>query len=125
MSRALYSTVPKNTIINAEHKRKIRRVLESHPGSYFKARSLAILSQLPTHDTQVRVRRAITELIEVEHCPIVSGPGGFCWADTEEVIGEYLSSLDARIEGIQARKRAVYRSWYGTGEKTANPAVHK
>lgn len=103
----IYNTVPLEVIGRKGDRFALRVLLEENKGKFFTARKLAKLCRYSGKSTQVDVRKAITELIEIYGCPIVSSEKGFCWAVSGQMIDDYLLTLKSRVEGINRRIRAL------------------
>lgn len=119
----IYTLVPQEKIkpITQEHKNKIVNLLRGNKGIFFKARSIAEKSGLPTKQTQVEVRKAITELIEEQHIPIVSTSKGFAYAKNPNMILHYIEALEHRQKGLQRRinsLRKIYKEMLGKNGQT-------
>ena len=106
---AIYSSVPAKNIqeIDAEAKSKIAWMLINNKGNFYTAYEIAEECNLPTKGTQVEVRKAITEMIELSANPIVSCDSGFAWATCSNMMKKYSESLDQRMAGLHRRKKAV------------------
>ena len=77
--------------------------MKENKGEWYKARTLALECGFNTKGTQVELRKAITELLELEHYPIVSGSSGYCWATNSNMLMHYLIDLNNRKMGLQRR----------------------
>ena len=85
-------------------------------GTFFKARQLAEKIGYPVKGTQVELRKAITELIEIELTPIVGNVSGFTWATNANMVRFYLESLESRRYGLQRRIDSVRKVFNNMSE---------
>ena len=106
----IFSSVPQEHIkpIPAAKRALILQLLKKNVNKWLKAREIALSCQLPTRGTQIEVRKAIAELTENELQPIISTGRGFCYTDNMRLVNEYCVSLQARIQGIQRRIKALH-----------------
>ena len=104
----VYDSIPeeveRKTTITDRH--NILRYLQSS-GEARSARQIAKAVGLPTKDTCVQVRQAITELVTFDSEPIVATGKGFLLADTTSQLDHYDRVLDQRIQGIMRRREAL------------------
>jgi hypothetical protein len=108
----IYSSVPEEQfILSGDHQRLVAH-LKSHKGQFFKARKLAEACGFRTTGTQVELRKAITELIELGGHPIVSTSKGFSWAYHPNMLRHYEESLQFRLKGLQRRINAVNKIFH-------------
>ena len=114
MQDNIYSTVPVGNLskINPLSKKAVLDILKNNPGKFYHARRLAELSKLPTKGSQVELRKIITELVELEHHPIVSfvGAGYSYTPDSLDIrrnmIRKCIEALEHRDEGLHRRINA-------------------
>lgn len=101
----IYSTVPDENInSNYDDKRhKVLKFLKENQGTFFKAGVIAKAVEFPTKGTQVEVRKAITELIEIDQKPIIATSKGFSYAQHPNQLKFYVNSLEERKQGLQRR----------------------
>lgn len=109
----IYETVPKEQIVGFVDDRSFRQpildFLKEKPGVFFKAREIAKATGLPVRGTQVEVRKAITQLIEIDREPIVSNEKGFSYTEKPEMLLFYARCLEERKQGIERRIQAILR----------------
>ena len=70
------------------------------------ARNIATECGYPTRGTQVEVRKAITQLIEIDKMPIISVAKGFMVATCANQMNNYAERLTERCQGILRRAKA-------------------
>lgn len=97
----IYSTVPEKAIKPMKDRQVILRVLQKN--RLLTAIKIAKIAGWPTRGTQVEVRKAITELIELDGHPIISGSDGFMLATTKAQLLDYIEQLEHRKQGLQRR----------------------
>lgn len=115
-----YETQPDNniyTIVPPEHikpiddypekTKELLDFLKSNKGIFFKAKPLAQKIGLPTKQTQVELRKIITELIEIYDEPIVSNARGFTYAKHSNMVKFYIEALENRKKGLERRITAL------------------
>jgi len=78
-------------------------LLKRNPDRFIKAKKIAEECGMETRQTQVEVRKAITELIEEFDAPIVAGANGFCYTKNPRKLQEYAQSLEQRQMGLKRR----------------------
>ena len=106
----VYSTVPSKNIQAkdwSEEKTMLLNTLRNRPGVFFPAKMLAIECGFPDNGTQVELRKAATELLEIDMLPIVSTSSGFAWATCANMVKRYGESLRQRSSGLDRRIEAV------------------
>jgi hypothetical protein len=105
----IYSSVPEKNIIDIpdENRAKIYKFLAKNKGKFFTARQIAIECGFPTKGTQVEVRKAITELLELDVLPIVATSKGFGLATRRSQLEQYNATLGERKSGLDRRIKAV------------------
>lgn len=79
---------------------------------FIHARDLAAKSNFPTDKAQREMRRVISELIEVNHEPIIGSTQGYAIADQPQQIDRCILDLKNRCEGIQRRIEALIEIKY-------------
>lgn len=106
MDDNIYSTVPDEAISRTVPPR--RRVYDFLKRSVdaVTAKEIAIECGFPQRGTHVEVRKAITELIEVDHLPIVATGRGFKIGNITQV-RNYIESLVQRRMGVDRRIRSL------------------
>ena len=100
----LYSIVPEKNLPDKETKRQ--RILlypKAIPEKFVTARQIAADCGYTAKNTQCLVRLAITELIEIDHQPIVSNGKGFAYTNDTTKIQATIDVLFARTSGIHRR----------------------
>ena len=104
----VYDSIPEQVERETTHtdRQNILRYLQSS-GEARSARQIAQAVGLPTKDTCVSVRKAITELVTFDGEPIISTGKGFLLATTVEQLDRYDQSLDLRVQGIMRRREAL------------------
>ncbi len=105
----IYETVPVEHIESHldQDRQNIMSLLKQNKGKPYTARKIAELCGYSIKGTQVEVRKAITELIEIDHRPIVSMAKGFMWIVHINQISTYIDSLSCRQFGIERRINAL------------------
>lgn len=103
----IYTTVPFDFEDHSFEKEKIVSFLKERAGKFVKARKIAEAVGLPIGGTQVQLRKLITELLELDGCPIVSSSLGFSWATSSNMLLFYKEDLENRKLGLQRRINAV------------------
>jgi len=104
----IYTTVPDENIDkDYDDRLKIRDFLKKNTGKFFVASKIAEAVDFPVRGTQVEVRKAITELIEIDHEPIVAVAKGFGYATNQRMLELYVERLEQRKQGLQRRINAV------------------
>jgi hypothetical protein len=83
-------------------------ILFDAKGDFIKAGAIAKKLDWPTKGTQIEVRKAITELIEIDNQPIISSSEGFALTTDAEKIKEYAEHLEGRKKGLQRRINKVW-----------------
>lgn len=107
---AIYETVPEGRIESDQPNRRwILHYLKRFPDKFVTARTIARDCGFRSTGTQVETRKAITELIELDHQPIVSNGKGFAYTDNKKRLIAYHESLVARMVGLDRRLMAVSR----------------
>jgi hypothetical protein len=107
MSENIYSSVPEEVLDNKgldPDRMKIFNFLEQAESPQT-AREIAKAVGYPTKGTQVEVRKAITQLLEIDHKPIISVGKGFMIADHPNMMIRYAERLRERMQGIERRAR--------------------
>ena len=89
------------------NKYAILGILKENPNKYFSAKRLAILCNLDPSGTQVSVRKAITELVELDLQPIMAACQGYCYTDDVYRMATYHEDLVVRMVGLDKRRAAV------------------
>jgi len=115
--RVVYLTVPDSPLENprpvnwARFKEMILKTLSVQIGKSQAMTSgeIAYHVGIPDEGTNVRIREAITELIEKDNKDIVAGGKGFYIPETPADANEYLESLCSRQTGLGHRIEAVKR----------------
>jgi hypothetical protein len=112
----IYSSVPEKNIIDIpdENRAKIYRLLAKTKGKFYTARQIAIECNFPTKGTQVEVRKAITELLELDVLPIVATGKGFGLATRRSQLESYVATLGERKLGLDRRIKAVNKIIFRT-----------
>ena len=105
----IYSSVPEKVNIGYSDvdKYRLRDFLQEHKGSFFIGGKLARLTGFKEAGTQVAMRKAITDLIEVDGCPIVANAKGFGWITDLNQLSFYADNLEQRRAGLDRRIKAV------------------
>ena len=101
----IYETVPEEHI-DAKYdkeRHKILKFLKENKGEFFKARQIAQHCEFPTRGTQVEVRKAVTQLIEIDREPIIATAKGFTYPTHPNQIKFYANRLEERKQGLQRR----------------------
>lgn len=89
---------------------QLRAILENEPNhAYIQAKDLAKRAGFPTNGTQIQMRQAITKLIELHECPIVSNHHGYAWADNVNQIDMCMAQLEERRLGLNRRIIALQK----------------
>ena len=103
----IYSTVPSNVIDGSQESyvkaRALKDFLKENKGKFFSAKKLAAHTDYSIQGSCVELRKAITKLIEIQFCPIVSCSSGYAWALHKNQIRKYIESLEYRIKGVERR----------------------
>jgi len=103
----IYSTVPDEVLedrsLDPERQKIFNFLAEAHGPKT--AREIAQQTGYPTRGTQVEVRKAITQLLEIDQKPIISVGKGFMIADHPNQMIRYAERLRERIQGIERRAR--------------------
>ena len=101
----IYSTVPEENIDSTfeEERHKVLNFLRADKGKFHKAAEIAQKVGFPTRGTQVEVRKAVTQLIEIDEEPIIATARGFAYASHPNQLKFYADSLDERKQGLQRR----------------------
>lgn len=117
----IYSSVPEEAIREGEgSKVLLLQVLENNKGKFFPAKKLAEMSGYKTKGTQVELRKAITELIEIEGKPIVGNVKGFAYASCANMVRFYLEQLGQREMGLARRISKVQEIYMDMKQKEEN-----
>lgn len=105
----IYSTVPDdhNPPVDRDARIKIMELLKGNPKKFFTAAEIARRCGLSKKGTQVEVRKAITELIEIYQQPIVSTGSGFAYTEEYNMLINYCERLTNRVQGINRRITAL------------------
>lgn len=105
----IYTTVPEGKIDESvkEESHKVLNHLKANEGKFMTARDIAIAVGFPTKGTQVEVRKAITELIEIQGQPIISVGKGFTFTNKKGMVSTYADNLENRKQGLERRIKAV------------------
>ena len=69
------------------------------------AREIAKATGYNTRGSQVELRKAISELIEIDNVPIISLSNGFMIAHHPNQMRHYAKTLRERIQGIERRAK--------------------
>jgi len=116
----VYSSVP--FTINIENKeectQKMINLLYENRPKFFKTRVIAKECGFKVGGTQVEVRKAITELIEIDKLPIVGNGAGYAWAVSKNMVKFYLEHLEFRAKGLQNRidsVKEIEETWQNGG----------
>src|SRR3990167_9745499 len=88
---------------NTGSKEKLKEWLRSNLGIFYTAKYLAKVAGYPATNTNPELRKAITELIEIYHLPIVSSSKGFAWASNDLMIRKCKTELHERMTGLLRR----------------------
>lgn len=102
----IYTTVPDeafDTEPEFNKRREIMLFLKAYKGQFFTAGKIAKAVGLPTRGTQVEVRKAITQLLELDGEPVISTSKGFGLAISKEQLLNYADRLENRLKGLQRR----------------------
>lgn len=103
----IYSTVPeKNMKDKPIDRNRILIYLKAIPNKFVTAKTIGQDCNLPTANSQVRIREAITKLIELDNQPIVSCGKGFAYTNNLERVAACYVSIKARIKGLERRLEA-------------------
>jgi hypothetical protein len=103
----IYETLPFELEISNKEIRLVRDFFIQNKGLTFSASEIAGMVGFPSGGTQVKLRKAITMLIEEYQMPITSNAKGFMFSDNEHFLIEYVNSLEARKNGLMRRINAV------------------
>lgn len=112
----VYETVKIPHGIDAAEVDQIRDYLREAPGVWRTAADIARACGIRRSQTEVRVRKAVTILIERDMLPIVTHNAGFTWASSASMVRVYAENLENRRKGLDRRIEAVrqiYESMQG------------
>lgn len=109
LNNYIYETLPKeiNTDYLGGDKDKIRSLFLKNPNISFRSSKIAELCEIKPSNTNVMVRKIITELIEIELIPIISDYKGYKLSLSVEELTAYQKTLQSRILGIRRRFEAL------------------
>lgn len=109
----IFSSVPADHQVNDDVIKDVRDFFYSCIGCWNTAPKIAAATGLPTKDTCVKVRKAITVLVERDEEPIVSGHAGYTMVRNDGIgrnmLRHYVESLEDRQKGIARRINALQR----------------
>lgn len=97
---------------------KIRAILLSHEGKENPVTSAEIARQIgiDEDDTHLKTRSLILECAKNYELPVAAGNRGYYIITTLQEYDEYIDNLDARIKGIEERKRIITQNFKGREE---------
>lgn len=89
--------------------KKIAEILSSHRGKGNEITSARIAEMIGIRedDTHAGTRDLIKQAAEAFHLPLSSNGKGYFIIKSEEELEAYMSNLDARIKGIEKRKKMI------------------
>jgi hypothetical protein len=101
----VYDSVPLPVPVLTSDVDSIRDFLLATKGEWRTSKQIAIAVGIPPKDTNVRVRKAISILIERDGLPIVEGGGsrGYVLAPNSLMVDRGLDRLEIRAKGLQRR----------------------
>lgn len=100
----IYSTVPtKDMKGHPIDRNRLLTYLKALPDKFVTVKTIGQDCDFQTKSNGVRIREAITKLIEIDHQPIVSNGKGFTYTKNPERIQAYIDTLFARTSGIHRR----------------------
>lgn len=120
MEIEVYTSLPKekNPSTTEEERRKVWDLLKKTRDKYVNAAYLSKLVGWESKDNSVKLRKVITELIEIHNAPIVANNKGFKIATSKDELIDYYETLINRAQGLQRRIISVrnclskkYRWW--------------
>jgi hypothetical protein len=91
---------------------KVLKFLKEHSGEMIRSKEIAEACGLTTGNTQIQVRVLITQLIEIDHEPIVANNKGFMFSSNSNQLKFYANQLQERKLGLQRRIDSVLRIAY-------------
>lgn len=105
----IYCSLPEeiNVSVDATKKEYLKNFLQDHAGKFFSSTELTKIAGFKGSNTNVELRKAVTQLIEIEMCPIVANSKGFAWASCSNMVKFYSQQLNERLLGLQRRINAV------------------
>jgi len=108
-SLKIYETIPEKDILDMPESSRYRILmfLKKKPDKIFNSRAIAKACGFPVKGSCVEVRKAVTELLELDRQPIISTGKGFCYTQSYQKVVCYLDSLNNRKQGLQRRLIAV------------------
>ena len=103
----IYISIPDNIKVSDINKNAVLGYLRTNPDHFFSAREISLACGIKPDHTQISVRKAITELLEVDHYPIISSSIGYCYTTDSDKLDAYLNELALRLIGIDRRMEAI------------------
>lgn len=94
---------------------KIRNILLLHKGKGNPVTSAEIARQIgiDEDDTHAKTRELVLNCIEKYKLPVAAGNRGYYIITSPQEYDEYIDNLDARIAGIEDRKRIITQNFKG------------
>lgn len=124
MEDNIYSTVPVDTPESDLHDRKsILQVIKDSDESPITAKQISEEAEISDKGTCPKIRRAITDLIELDGEPIVAVSKGFLYAKHPNQLMHYARELENRMQGLDRRIRAVRSNAARMNVDREEPAV--
>lgn len=109
LAEYIYTSVPDKNIQKGNYDRQIvLGILFDARGAFVTAPVIAKKIGWPTRGTQIEVRKAVTELIEIDGQPIISGSEGFALTTNPEQLKAYGEQLESRRQGLQRRINKIW-----------------
>jgi len=106
-SQHIYSSIEVPIEDLSIEKKDILKYLKDRANIPITANKICVDLKLKKSKTEVGLRKAITELIEIDKEPIVSCSKGFFYTNDKKEIEKYISHLNLRIQGIDRRINAL------------------
>jgi len=105
----IYNTVPQEVVLPLKESKRydILKFLRANREVFFRSKQIAKECGFPIKGTCVEVRKAITELIELDYQPIISTSKGYCYTRNYQRVVCYLDSLNNRKQGLHRRIKAI------------------
>ena len=103
----VYSTVNVRHLREKIPKQLVLKILQDQENRYLTSYQLAKILNIKVDNTNVGIKKIITELIEEDLEPIIADDKGFQYTIDRKKIDAYVESLNGRISGINKRVVAL------------------
>ncbi len=107
VNKNIFCTVDEKHLKQFGDRERLIIELQTNKGIFLTAKTLAKRCGFRSTETQVELRKTISELITEHNLPIIANSTGFSWATDKNQILFYINQLETRKQGIERRQKAL------------------